>query len=154
MMITLPRFVLLGASILLARQALVAANDSVVVVANSSAPVASIAPDDLRDIFLGTQHSLSNGSKVTPVLLKSGPTHELFLKSYLGKSVEGFRTWWLQLVFTGQGLLPKTFVSEAELVEYVGRTRGAVGYATRASVRGSVKCIPVSSEHHSAGGVP
>lgn len=152
-MISLPKFVLLAASILQARQTLMAANDSVVVVANSSVSVESIAPDDLREIFLGTQHSLSDGSKVTPVLLKGGPTHELFLKSYLGKSVEGFRTWWLQVVFTGQGLLPKTFVSETELVDYVGRTRGAVGYATRGSVRGSVKYISVTSEHKNVGSV-
>ena len=149
-MVTFPRFVLLAASILLARQSLAAANDSVVVVANSSVPAASIAPDDLREIFLGTQHSLSNGSKVTPVLLKSGRTHELFLKSYLGKSVEGFRTWWLQIVFTGQGLLPKTFASEADLVAFVGRTKGAIGYVTLASVRGNVKCIPVIPEQKAA----
>ena len=153
-MITLPRFVLLGASILLARQTLVAANDSVVVVVNSSVSAVSIAPDDLREIFLGSQHSLSNGSKVTPVLLKGGPSHELFLKSYLGKSVEGFRTWWLQLVFTGQGLLPKTFVSEAELVAFVGRTKGAIGYATSASVRGNVKCLPVRPENKAVAGIP
>ena len=149
-MVIFRRFVLVAASILLGRQTLAAANDSVVVVANSSVPVASIAPDDLREIFLGTQHSLSNGSKVTPVLLKSGPTHELFLKSYLGKSVEGFRTWWLQIVFTGQGLLPKTFASEADLVAFVGRTKGAIGYVTLASVRGNVKCIPVRPEQKTA----
>ena len=153
-MMTFPRLVLLAASILLGRQTLAAANDSVVVVVNSSVPASSIAPDDLREIFLGTQHSLSNGSKVTPVLLKSGPTHELFLKSYLGKSVEGFRTWWLQIVFTGQGLLPKAFASEADLVAFVGRTKGAIGYVTLASVRGNVKCIPVTPEHKSAGAVP
>lgn len=153
-MLSVPRFVLVAASILLARQTAVAANDSVVVVANNSVPVASIAPDDLREIFLGTQHSLSDGSKVTPVLLKGGPSHEWFLKSYLGKSVEGFRTWWLQIVFTGQGLLPKTFASEAELVAFVGRTKGAIGYATLASVRGNVKCIPVRPEHKAAGVVP
>lgn len=114
-----------------------------VVVANSSVSVAAIPPDDLREIFLGAKYSLSNGAKVTPVLLKGGPVHDLFLKSYLGKTAEGFRTWWLQIVFTGQGLLPKTFVSEADLVDYVSQTRGAIGYATRANVRGNVKCIPI-----------
>lgn len=142
-MTILRRFVLLIPQILLAQQTLPAANTSVVVIANSSVSVDAIAPDDLREIFLGTKFSLSNGSKVTPVLLKGGPIHESFIKSYLGKSAEGFRSWWLQIVFTGQGLLPKTFSSEADLVDYVGRTRGAIGYAARSNVRGNVKFIQV-----------
>ena len=153
-MMSLPRLLLVALLILLARQALPGESTSVVVIANGSISASEIAQDDLREIFLGTKYSLPNGAKVTPVLLKGGPVHESFLKTYLGKSVEGFRTWWLQIVFTGQGLLPKTFVSEAELVDYVSRTRGAVGYATRASVRGNVKCIPVRPEQKAAAGVP
>lgn len=123
---------------------LVRAADSVVVVANKSVSVTAIAPDDLREIFLGRQHSLRDGSKVTPVLLRGGPVHESFLKSYLGKSMEGFRTWWLNIVFTGQALLPKTFASEAELVDYVSRTQGAIGYVGRASAGTNVKWIQVA----------
>lgn len=150
----LRRFLLVALLILLARQALPGESTSIVVIANGSISVSEIAPDDLLEVFLGTKSSLPNGAKVTPVLLKGGPVHESFLKSYLGKSVEGFRTWWLQVVFTGQGLLPKTFVSEADLVAFVGRTKGAIGYATLASVRGNVKCIPVRPEHNAVAGVP
>ena len=151
MRMTLPRLVLLTAGMLPAQHSLLGANDLVVVVANSSA-VTAIAPDDLREIFLGTQHSLPNGSRAIPVLLKSGPVHESFLRSYLGKSVEGFRTWWLQIVFTGQGLLPKSFASEADLVDYVGRTQGAIGYVTRGNVRLSVKCIQVAPPRNATPG--
>lgn len=116
-------------------------------IANSSVSINAIAQDDLREIFLGTQHSLSDGSRVAPVVLSGGAIHELFLKSYLGKSTEAFRTWWLQMVFTGQGLLPKTFASDAALVDYVARTRGAIGYSARANVRGNVKSIHIVSAH-------
>lgn len=148
------RFVLLAAQLLVVRQTLPAEGASVVVVGNNSVSVTAISEDDLREIFLGTKYSLPDGAKVTPVLLKGGPVHESFLKLYLGKSVEGFRTWWLQIVFTGQGLLPKTFVSEADLVAFVGRTKGAIGYATLASVRGNVKRIAVRPEHKAVAGVP
>lgn len=142
------RSVLLATLTLVGDGALLAQTGSIFVVANSSVSVSTIAHDDVREIFLGTQHSLSNGSRVTPVLLSGGPVHESFLKSYLGKSPEAFRTWWLRMVFTGQGLLPKTFASEADLVDYVGRTRGALGYATRASLRGTVKCVAITPEHN------
>lgn len=143
MMILLRSF-LLAALIPVARQPLPAQSGSIVVIVNGAVSVTEITQDDLREIFLGTQHSLSKDSKVTPVILKGGPTHETFLRVYLQKSPEAFRAWWMQYVFTGQGLLPKTFASEADLVDYVGRTKGAVGYATRASVRGNVKSVPVT----------
>jgi len=149
-----PKFLRLTALMLLARPALPGTAPSVVVVANVSVTGSAISQDELQEVFLGTRHSLANGSRVIPVLLKSGSAHELFLKSYLGKSIEGFRTWWLRYVFTGQGLLPKTFASEAELIDYVARTKGAVGYVTPASVRGNVKCLAVSSESSSTGGQP
>jgi ABC-type phosphate transport system substrate-binding protein len=144
----LPKFILLAALIFLARRSLTAASgSSVVVVANASITVSAISQDEVREVFLGSRQSLSNGSKVTPVLLKGGPVHEAFLKSYLGKSTEGFRTWWLRYIFTGQGLLPKTLASEADLIDYVSRTEGALGYAAPASVRGNVKCIRVAPDH-------
>jgi ABC-type phosphate transport system substrate-binding protein len=146
---TILRSFLLAALLPLARQPLVAQGDSIVVIANGAVSVTEMGQDDVREIFLGTQHSLSKASKITPVILKGGPTHETFLRLYLQKSPEAFRAWWMQYIFTGQGLLPKTFASEADLVGYVGRTRGAVGYATRASVRGNVKCILITPKSNS-----
>lgn len=149
-----PRFLLLAGLIFLARQALPAGGTPVVVVVNNSIAATAISQDDLREIFLGTRYSLSNGAKVIPVLLKGGPVHESFLKSYLGKTAEGFRTWWMQIVFTGQGLLPKTFDSEADLVDYVGRTRGTIGYVSRASVRGNVKRLSVKTDQDGDSALP
>lgn len=142
----IPRFLGLAALLVLVRPALAGAAPAAVVIANASITVNTISQDELQEVFLGTRYSLSNGYKVVPVLLKGGPAHEFFVKSYLGKSTEAFRTWWLRYVFTGQGLLPKTFASEAELVDYVSRTKGAVGYVTQTSVRGNVKCIQVTRE--------
>ena len=146
-MTILLRSVLLATLALVAQRSLLAQSDSIVVVANASVSATSIAEDDLREIFLGTVHSFPDGSKVTPVVLTGGPIHEWFLKSYLGKSAAAFHTWWLQHVFTGQGLLLKAFPSEAALVDYVARTRGAIGYATRANVRGNVKSLEVTRNH-------
>ena len=141
-----PTILRLAALLVLARPVLPGAAPTVVVVANTSITASTISQDELQEVFLGTRYSLSNGSKVIPVLLKSGPAHEFFLKSYLGKSNEAFRTWWLRYVFTGQGLLPRTFASEADLVDYVARTQGALGYVSPASVRGNVKCLQVIGE--------
>lgn len=151
---TLPTFLLLAALFFLAPQSLPAEGPSLVIVANGSASITEIAQDDLREVFLGSKYSLPNGAKVAPVLLKGGPVHDSFVKSYLGKTAEGFRTWWLQIVFTGQGLLPKTFTSEADLVDYVGRTRDAIGYVSRTSIRGNVKSVPVKARQTAGVALP
>ena len=108
------------------------------VVANSSIGVASVSPDDLKAVFLGTKTSLSDGGHVAPVLEKSGPAHEAFLKECVGRSDAALTNYYRSLVFTGKGSMPKTLGSDSEVVEYVAKTKGAIGYvAAGAAVSGA-----------------
>jgi len=114
-----------------------------VVVANSSVKPICIKPADLREIFLGERSSLPDGSKVIPVLLRSGRIHEAFLTTYLGKSEGSLEAGWRRMVFTGRGLMPRTFDSEADLLDYVAKTPGALGYAGGTGGRPGVKILTV-----------
>jgi hypothetical protein len=100
----------------------------VVIVANKSVKAYEVSVAEIRDVFNGDKNSLSDGSHVVPVTLKGGPVHEAFLKKFLGKGDAAFRAGWRSLVFGGQGTMPKTFDSEAALIEYVAVTPGAIGY--------------------------
>jgi len=102
----------------------------VVVVANKSVKASDVSDGDLKDVFSGDKSSLKDGTHVVPVTLKGGPAHEAFLRKYLGKNDAAFRAAWRSLVFTGQGSMPKTFDTDAALVEYVAATPGAIGYAS------------------------
>lgn len=73
-MTSLLRSVLLVILILAVRQCLLAQSNSIVVVANSSVSVPAIAEDDLREIFLGNLHSLSDGSKAPSSLAAARST--------------------------------------------------------------------------------
>ena len=53
------------------------------------------------------------------------------------------RTYYLGLVFTGKGSVPKEFGSDAEVVAYVARTRGAIGYVSVAASVEGVKTLVV-----------
>ena len=97
------------------------------VIANPSVSVSSISADELKNVFLVTKTSLSGGH-VEPVLEKGGPTHEAFLKQYLGKTDAALNTYYKSLVFTGKAFMPKMLGSDAEVVAYVARTKGAIGY--------------------------
>ena len=97
------------------------------VIANPSVSVSFVSADDLKNVFLATKTSLS-GSHVEPVLEKAGPAHEAFLKKYLGKTDAALNTYYRSLVFTGKAFMPKMLASDAQVVAYVARTKGAIGY--------------------------
>jgi ABC-type phosphate transport system substrate-binding protein len=107
----------------------------VTVVANSSVGVSAMSTDDLKRIFLGAKSFLSDGSNVEPVLLQAGAAHEAFLKEYVGKTDAALRSHFKSLVFTGKGSMPKSFASDAEVVSYVARTKGALGYVSNAGAK-------------------
>ena len=119
------------------------ARAQILVIANPSVKAADISRADLRDVFTGASSSLSDGSHVTPVLLRSGPTNDVFLSLYVGKSDSAFRTGWRSLLFSGQGVMPRTLDSEAAVVDYVAHTPGAVGYISKTSPHDGVKILTV-----------
>jgi len=113
------------------------------VIANSSVGASSVSSDELKGVFLATKSSLSDSSHVEPVLLKSGPVHEAFLKDYMGKSESALETYYRSLVFTGKGSMPKTFATDAEVVAYVEKTKGAIGYVGSATATTTAKVLEV-----------
>jgi len=113
------------------------------VIANPSVGVSSVSADELKNVFLATKSSLSDGSHVEPVLQKSGAVHEEFLKSYVGKTESALETYYRSLVFTGKGSMPKSFASDAEVAAYVEKTKGAIGYVAAASATGNAKVLDV-----------
>jgi len=119
------------------------AGAQVVVIANPSVKVAEVSKADLRDVFTGGSSNLSSGVHVVPVLLKDGAIHQDFLALYVGKSDAAFRTSWRSLVFSGQGVMPRSLESDAAVVEFVVRTPGAIGYIGKSTPHEGVKVLVV-----------
>jgi hypothetical protein len=131
---------LCGVLFLLGAVSLRAAN--VKVIANSSVAASSISSGDLKDVFLLDKDSLG-GSHVAPVVSKGGPAHEAFLKEYLGKNDTALQAFYRSLVFTGKASMPKTLGSDAEIVAYVAKTKGAIGYVSSGASADGVKTLSV-----------
>jgi hypothetical protein len=113
------------------------------VIVNPSVTLSSVSADELRNVFLVTKTSLSDGTHVEPVLEKDGPVHEAFVKEYLGKTDAALQTYYRSLVFTGKASMPKTLRADAEIVAYVAKTKGAVGYVSAAASTAGVKILAV-----------
>ena len=123
--------------------------DNVKVIANSSVKADASSAADLRRVFLEERIALADGSHVEPVLEKGGPVHAAFLE-YLGVSEDDLQTYYRTLVFTGKGSMPKELGSDAEVIAYVARTRGAIGYVSSVASLVGVKTLAIGVPSSSA----
>ena len=113
------------------------------VIANSSVKTSQISSDELKDVFLMTKTSLAGDSHVEPVLLESGDAHEAFAKQYTGKTATALVTYYRSRVFTGKSAMPKMCTSDAEVLAYVRKTKGAIGYVSAGASTEGVKTLEV-----------
>jgi len=118
-----------------------AAAEDLVIIANPGVAETVIDSKGLQRIYLGKQTQWRDDTSIVPVMLKSGPLHEAFIEDFVDRSVQRFVTYWRQMVFTGKGIPPKSFVQESELVEYVASTPGSVGFASAAANVSGVKVL-------------
>jgi len=129
---------MLGAGLSLAAYAA-----DVKVIANPGVGASSVSAEELKGVFLATKNALSDGSHVEPVLEKDGASHEAFLKAYIGKTDAALETYYRSLVFTGKASMPKMLGSDAEVVAYVAKTKGAIGYVGAGAATAGVKILEV-----------
>jgi TonB family protein len=113
-------------------------------IANSNVKADMVSADDLKRLFLEEKSSLPDGTHVEPVLERGGRVHEAFLQEYLGKTAEDLQTYYRALVFTGRGSMPKQLNSDADVVAYVAKTKGAIGYVGAATGTEGVKTLAVT----------
>ncbi|MEW6708750.1 MAG: hypothetical protein AB1403_02920 [Candidatus Riflebacteria bacterium] len=141
LILLLVSFTVFGVSTLIWAQS----QSDVLVIANENLALTSISIKEINSIYLGKKSTLGNGIKVVPLALNSGNAHEIFLKKFLKKSSSQFSTFWKQAIFTGQGIPPRSFPTEEEMIRVVAETPGAIGYisADRTLEKG-VKAIDVN----------
>lgn len=106
----------------MALEASPAALADLVVIANSGTQVTG---SDVEDIFLG-EKQFAGAIKLVPV--DNGPQQEQFLGKVLKLDSSKYNNKWAKKSFR-EGLNPPAVKSgDAEVIEYVKRTPGAVGY--------------------------
>ena len=144
-----PKVLLVAAGLMIFAPVNALAGD-VKVIANASVKADTISAAELKHVFLEEKNSLADGTHVEPVLQKSGPVHEAFLQAYLGRSADDLQMYYRTLVFTGRGFTPKALGSDGEVVAYVARTRGAIGYVSSAASVGGVRTLAIGVPSRSA----
>jgi TonB family protein len=136
-----PKVLLMAAVVLIGSVHVLAGN--VTIIANPSVKGGKISASEVKSVFLGERNSLRDGTHVVPVLSKGGAAHEAFLKNYLATNDDALQNYYRALVFTGKGLMPKALRSDAEVVAYVAKTRGAIGYVSSTATLDGVRTLAV-----------
>src|SRR5690349_3456797 len=101
------------------------------VVVHPNNPIASVDRTFLQDAFLKRIKRWPGDEVLRPVDLevRSG-VRKTFSKQVLGRSVQAVRAYWQQRIFSGRDVPPPELPSDQEVIGYVLRYPGAVGYVS------------------------
>jgi hypothetical protein len=101
------------------------------VIVHPSNPAASVDRQFLLEVFLRKRTRWPNEQPVRPVDLPTdSPTRERFSNEALGRSLSAVKAYWLQVIFSGHGVPPPELDSDEQVVRFVARTAGAIGYVS------------------------
>jgi ABC-type phosphate transport system substrate-binding protein len=137
MMLTLPGAAVVGAD---ARPA--PAGFQVIV--NPANPAGSIDRKFLADAFLKKITRWPHEEAIRPVdLAPDSPVRRRFSDDVLKRSVAAIKSYWQQLVFSGRDVPPPELDTDEQVVKYVLRYPGAVGYVSGAANLENAKVLTV-----------
>lgn len=120
------------------------ANDVVLVVVNPATPVRTLSVPQIRGAYLG-ETSFWGSVKIHPATLRIPP--ELlagFLATVIGTTPVAYENAWMMRVFRDGGMPPRGFDTASEVLRYVARTPGAVGFV-RAGDLGDSNAVRVAA---------
>jgi ABC-type phosphate transport system substrate-binding protein len=101
----------------------------VVIVNNATIPVESLTRDQVSKFFLKKVERWETGTLVSPVDLAAGSeVRDVFSRAIFLKSTTAIKSYWQNQIFSGRGVPPPERDSEAQVVDFVRSTPGAIGY--------------------------
>lgn len=132
------RYGLLFLVLLLAGFAQVAETADFKVVINASNPTDSVTKKELSGLFLKKDLTWPDGQAVSAVDLKpDSPIRVEFTSAIHGKKVSAIKSYWQRQIFQGKAVPPMERSTEAEVLAFVAKKPGAVGYVSSAAALSS-----------------
>jgi ABC-type phosphate transport system substrate-binding protein len=114
------------------------------VIVNSGNASDSLDRRFVAEAFLKKATRWPDGGAILPVdLATDSPARRRFSEEVLGRSVEAVKSYWQQLIFSGRGVPPPELDSEVDVVKYVARHPGGLGYVSGTADIAGVKAVAV-----------
>ncbi|HEX4337158.1 MAG TPA: hypothetical protein VH062_14670 [Polyangiaceae bacterium] len=115
------------------------------VIVHPENPNRSVSRRFIADVFLKDISRWDGGEAARPVDLRSdSPVRGRFSERVIRRSVSAVRSYWQQRIFSGRSLPPPELDTDEDVVRYVQRDRGAVGYVSGRADIGKVRSLIVT----------
>lgn len=114
------------------------------VIVHSTNAITTLDRRTLADIFLKKTTQWADGEVIRPVDLDSDASaRRRFSEMVLRRSVEAAKNYWHQQVFSGRDVPPPEFDTDEEVIRYVQRHRGGIGYVSDTATLDGVRVLTV-----------
>lgn len=101
------------------------------VIVNEANPITSVDRKTLADVFLKKVTQWGDGEVIRPVDLRAeSAVRAAFTDEVLRRTVIAVKSYWQQLVFSGRDVPPPEVDSDEQVIKFVLRSPGAVGYVS------------------------
>jgi hypothetical protein len=115
-----------------------------VVVVHPNNPATSADRQFLEDAFLKKVTRWPNDEVVRPAdLVANSPVRRKFSDEVLHRSVDAVKGYWQQRIFSGRDVPPPEFETDDEVVKFVLKHDGGVGYVSGTANLGGTKVLVV-----------
>jgi hypothetical protein len=114
------------------------------VIVNPKNPSVAVERKFVEDAFLKKTTSWSNGWTIHPVdQSPSAPPRKPFSDEVLHRTVAEVKSYWQQAIFAGRDVPPPELANDDDVVKYVLKHEGAIGYVTGNANLGGAKVIAI-----------
>ena len=118
--------------------------DAIAVITHLSTAQESITNEELSHIYLGKTKSFPSGAAAAPInQADKSKIRQRFEEEVLGMNKRKLKKYWSKLMFTGKGKPPKAMDGDAELLNYIASTPGALGYISGDALTDKVKVLMI-----------
>jgi ABC-type phosphate transport system substrate-binding protein len=112
------------------------------IVCNPNNPATAVDRQFVQDAFLKKIRAWPTGDGTRPVdLAPTSPVRRHFSQEVLRRPVEAVRIFWQQRIFSGRDLPPPEVGNDAEVIKFVLRDRGAIGYVSAGAALNGAKVL-------------
>lgn len=123
---------------------------SLLVIVNKDNPVSELTQSDLEKIFLGKRSFWKGGRIIKRCDLVEVDIEEddtaraIFSVAYLHKDLMTLKSYWIKMIFSGRGQPPVSFSRPEDVINFVAKNPGGIGYIRPDDPTGKIKVIEIA----------
>ena len=118
------------------------ASAEVVAVVSTNNPVSTLSNNQVADIFMGKMVRFPDGREAVPIdQVENSTEREAFYLKFAGKTPAQIKAFWSKIIFTGRGQPPPEVSNDIEVIKFIVKHPGAIGYIEQKQVDDSVKVV-------------